>query len=90
LIRGDKTALIDTSHQKFQELYREALAGQIDLATLDYLIVSHTEPDHSGLVKDVLELAPQVTFVGAKVAIQFLENMVHRPFASLIEPIADF
>jgi flavorubredoxin/flavin reductase (DIM6/NTAB) family NADH-FMN oxidoreductase RutF len=84
LIRGDKTALIDTSHEKFRELYLETLTGQLALAALDYLIVSHTEPDHSGLVKDVLELAPQVTIVGAKVAIQFLENMVHRPFSSLV------
>jgi flavorubredoxin/flavin reductase (DIM6/NTAB) family NADH-FMN oxidoreductase RutF len=84
IIRGDQTALIDTSHQKFRALYMDALRGLIDLTRLDYLIVSHTEPDHSGLVKDVLELAPQVTVVGAKVAIQFLENMVHRPFRSQI------
>jgi flavorubredoxin/flavin reductase (DIM6/NTAB) family NADH-FMN oxidoreductase RutF len=84
ILRGDKTALIDTSHQKFRTLYMDALKGQVDLSTLDYLIVSHTEPDHSGLVADVLALAPQVTVVGAKVAIQFLENMVHVPFRSQI------
>ncbi|RUR80906.1 diflavin flavoprotein [Chlorogloeopsis fritschii PCC 9212] len=83
-VQGDKTALIDTSHRKFQELYLDALTGLIDLSTLDYLIISHTEPDHSGLVKEVLQLAPQVTVVGAKVAIQFLQNMVHQPFQSLI------
>lgn len=80
LIQGEKTALIDTSHQKFRQLYLDCLKSSIDLSTLDYLIVSHTEPDHSGLVKEVLQLAPQVTVVGAKVAIQFLENMVHQPF----------
>jgi flavorubredoxin len=84
ILRGDKTALIDTSHQKFRTLYMDALRGAIDLSTLDYLIVSHTEPDHSGLIADVLALAPQVTVVGAKVAIQFLENMVHRPFQSRV------
>lgn len=82
VIKGEKTALIDTSHIKFQDLYRDAFPHHLDLTTLDYLIVSHTEPDHSGLVEEVLELAPQVTVVGAKVAIQFLENMVHRPFKS--------
>ncbi len=84
IVRGDKTALIDTSHQKFRDLYMDALRGQVDLSVLDYLIVSHTEPDHSGLVADVLALAPQVIVVGAKVAIQFLENMVHRPFRSQV------
>ena len=84
IIEGEKTALIDTSHGKFQDLYLDCLNNLIDVSTLDYLVVSHTEPDHSGLVKDVLNLAPNVTIVGSKVAIQFLENMVHQPFKSLI------
>ena len=80
LIRGEKTALVDTSHAKFREQYLNTLKGLIDPTDIDYLIISHTEPDHSGLVKDFLELAPQVTIVGAKVAIAFLENLVHHPF----------
>lgn len=56
--------------------------GLIDPTKIDYLIISHTEPDHSGLVKNILQLAPSITVVGAKVAIQFLENMVHQPFNS--------
>ncbi|MBW4495097.1 MAG: diflavin flavoprotein [Oscillatoria princeps RMCB-10] len=80
VIRGEKVALVDTSHGKFRQLYLDTLTGLIDPAEIDYLIISHTEPDHSGLVKDVLQLAPQVTVVGAKVAIQFLENLVHQPF----------
>ncbi|MDJ0590470.1 MAG: diflavin flavoprotein [Pleurocapsa sp. MO_226.B13] len=84
IIQGEKLALIDTSHAKFRQLYLDLLTGLIDPARIDYLIISHTEPDHSGLVKDILALAPQVTVVGAKVAIKFLENMVHQPFASEI------
>jgi flavorubredoxin/flavin reductase (DIM6/NTAB) family NADH-FMN oxidoreductase RutF len=83
LIESEKIALIDTSHRKFEQLYLDALAGLVDLSTLDYLIISHTEPDHSGLVKEILHLANKVTIVGSKVAIQFLENMVHQPFKSM-------
>jgi len=89
LIRGDKVALVDTSHAKFRELYRDMLLKHINPDQLDYLIISHTEPDHSGLVADVLALAPQVTIVGAKVAIQFLENMVHQPFRSQVVKSGD-
>ncbi len=84
LIRGEKTALVDTSHEKFRQLYLDMLMGLIYPEQLDYLIISHTEPDHSGLVKDVLGLAPQVTVVGSKVAIQFLENWLHQPFEKRI------
>jgi len=80
LIRGDKVALIDTSHEKFRDLYLDVLKQQIDPAHIDYLVISHTEPDHSGLVRDVLALAPHATVVGSKVAIQFLEDFVHHPF----------
>ena len=47
---GDKTALVDVSHEKFRGLYMPALRAQLQRAgrSLDYLFVSHTEPDHSG------------------------------------------
>ncbi|MEM9512628.1 MAG: diflavin flavoprotein [Cyanobacteria bacterium P01_E01_bin.48] len=83
LIRGEKTALIDTSHAKFRELYMSLLQEQVDLSQLDYLIISHTEPDHSGLVADILALAPHVTVVGAKVALHFLDDLVHQPYEKM-------
>ncbi|MEY2977013.1 MAG: hypothetical protein RLZZ435_1152, partial [Cyanobacteriota bacterium] len=80
LIEGEKVALVDSSHEKFRQLYLDALQGLIDPARIDYLIISHTEPDHSGLTRDLLELNPNITVVGSKVALQFLDNMVHRPY----------
>lgn len=80
IIRGEKTALVDTSHEKFRKLYLDTLTGLIDPVDIDYIVISHTEPDHSGLVKDVLQLNPNATVVGSKVALQFLEDMVHQPF----------
>lgn len=84
LIQADKTALVDTSHRKFEALYFDCLRDLIDPAQIDYLIVNHTEPDHSGLFEDLLQLAPHITVVGSKVAIQFLQNQVHMPFSSQI------
>ena len=83
LIRGEKTALVDTSHAKFRDLYLDTLKGQIDPAEIDYIVISHTEPDHSGLVRDVLALAPNAVVVGAKVALSFLEDLVHQPFEKM-------
>ncbi|PNK03295.1 diflavin flavoprotein A [Cylindrospermopsis raciborskii S07] len=80
LIRGEQIALVDTSHEKFRHLYFDALTSLINLQDINYLIISHTEPDHSGLVKDLLQKAPDITVVGSKVAIQFLEDLVHQPF----------
>ncbi len=80
IIRGEKTALVDSSHAKFKQVYLKALQGEIDIQQIDYLIISHTEPDHSGLVADILEMNPNIIVVGAKVALQFLDELVHRPY----------
>jgi flavorubredoxin len=82
LVRGERTALVDTSHAKFRDSWLPLLATQIDPQAIDYLIVSHTEPDHSGLIGDLIDRNPEIEIVGSKVAIQFLENQVHRPFRS--------
>lgn len=80
LVKGNKLALIDTSHSKFKDQWFESLKSQIDPSDIDYLIVSHTEPDHSGLIGNLLEINPNILIIASKVAIQFLENQVHRKF----------
>jgi flavorubredoxin/flavin reductase (DIM6/NTAB) family NADH-FMN oxidoreductase RutF len=84
LIRGEKVALVDSSHAKFRQLYLDTLKGLISPVDIDYLVISHTEPDHSGLVADILELNPNIIVVGAKVAMQFLDGFVHRPYQQKI------
>ena len=82
LIRGKKTALIDTSHLKFKDIWFEKLRQEINPTEIDYLIVSHTEPDHSGLIKYLIDLNPNIEIVASKVAIKFLEDQIHQPFKS--------
>jgi flavorubredoxin/flavin reductase (DIM6/NTAB) family NADH-FMN oxidoreductase RutF len=82
LVRGERTALIDTSHLKFADTWLLLLEEQIDPLAIDHLIVSHTEPDHSGLIGHLLERNPEIEIVASKVAIQFLADQVHRPFRS--------
>ena len=82
LIEGEKIALVDTSHIKFEANWFEQLKEQIDPQKIDYLIVSHTEPDHSGLINHLLNLNSRIEIIASKVAIKFLEDQIHRPFLS--------
>ena len=82
LVRGERTALIDTCHEKFRESWIPLLKQQIDPTEIDLLIANHTEPDHSGLIGDLIDLNPEIEIVGSKVALQFLVDQVHRPFKS--------
>lgn len=83
IIEADKLTIIDVSHERFRELYLSALQEKIEPSSIQYIVANHTEPDHSGLIPDLLELAPDATIVGSKVCIQFLKNLVLRPFKSL-------
>ena len=67
VIQGDGlVAVVDCSHAKFSEQYFAALLAVVgDMSRITHLVVSHTEPDHSGLVARFLELAPQTTVVDA-------------------------
>ncbi|EFJ07761.1 hypothetical protein SELMODRAFT_448328 [Selaginella moellendorffii] len=84
IIEGDQLAIIDASHEKFRFQYLAALKEQIDPATINYVIANHTEPDHSGLIPEILKLAPDAVVVGSKVCIQFLQNLVLTPFKSMV------
>lgn len=79
---ADKTALVDASHEKFRGLYMKTLNAELAKAgrQIDYVLVSHTEPDHSGLVKDVVEQFPDAVVVGSKVCLAFLSNFLHTDF----------
>ena len=44
-----------------------------DLSQLDYAVINHMEPDHSGAVPALRRLAPGVTFVGSKKTAAMLE-----------------
>ncbi len=83
IIKGKKIAVIDTSHSKFESLWLENLSQQVNPKEISYLISSHTEPDHSGLISDLLDLNPEITIVGSKIALKFIEDQIHRPFKRL-------
>ena len=42
IIKGQKLAIIDTSHAKFEKLWFEQLQREVDPKEIDYLITSHT------------------------------------------------
>jgi glyoxylase-like metal-dependent hydrolase (beta-lactamase superfamily II) len=66
----DKVALVDSSHEKFHDLYLSTLREQLAKMgrdKIDYIVVSHTEPDHSGLMCDLVDMFPDVTVTGSKV-----------------------
>ncbi len=74
LVKGDKTALIDLCKDIYQEEYLAELKKLTDPSKIDYLVVNHMEPDHSGAMRAFLELAPQATILSTQKAVQMMED----------------
>nr|WP_297572684.1 FprA family A-type flavoprotein [uncultured Peptostreptococcus sp.] len=68
LIVDEKTALLDTVKITKVNGFIENLKKNLDGRDLDYLVIHHMEPDHSGCYLSVLDLYPNLTFVGNKKA----------------------
>ena len=64
LILDEKTALMDTVDVRGMQEWEEKLKAALDGRKLDYLVISHLEPDHAGSIGRLLELYPDVTLVG--------------------------
>jgi len=83
-VNAEKKALVEVAKEKFFNTYIEKLRKVTDPSQISYIILDHTEPDHSGSLRRLLELAPSATVVGSGNAIRYLEDMLNVPFRSLI------
>ncbi len=85
LITDEKTALLDTVKitkvDGFVENLKENLGGR----DLDYLVVHHMEPDHSGCIKTIMELYPNVTIVTNKKARAMMDDYLNIEIDNYIE-----
>lgn len=67
IVRGsDKTALIDTVDISTLSDYLRGIHDLIADAPIDYVVINHMEPDHSGSIPYILEAYPDAKLVGNK------------------------
>lgn len=83
-IDAGKKAIVDTTKEKFWDVYIDKIRQVTDPAEIEYIIVNHTEPDHSGNLRRLLELAPKATVVGSGNAIRYLKDLMMPEFPHLI------
>ncbi|KXL54126.1 flavo-diiron protein FprA1 [Anaerotignum neopropionicum] len=84
---GDKTVLFETAKAKFFGEYEKALSEKLDIEKIDYIVVDHTEPDHAGSIRNIIEKCPRAKIIATPTAIGFLKQIVNRDFYSI--PVKD-
>lgn len=73
IIVDEKTALVDTVKEQSTEIYLDKIRRVLDAGKqVDYLIVNHMEPDHSGSIRILHDLFPELTIIGNRQTKRFL------------------
>lgn len=80
LINDDKVVVIDSVKDGFWEESYNRIKEIIGDKKIDYIVVQHTELDHSGSVKKFLEVYPDATIIGTTAALTYLKEILNRDF----------
>lgn len=78
LIKEEKTVLIDTVFRPFSSEFIENLSKEIELSKIDYIIINHAEPDHSGALPELMSIIPNTPIYCTENAIKSLKGHYHQ------------
>lgn len=82
---GNELALVDSAKHHFSEETISHLKQltQDNLEKIKYIIVNHTEPDHSGEIEEIIKIIPHVKIVGTPTALGFLKDISNSDFETI-------
>lgn len=79
IVKGsEKTALIETCHLTYFDQYVNNIREVCNPEDIDYIILNHCEPDHSGALRRLLELCPKAEIYVTKAGSLYLANITNR------------
>ncbi len=80
LIIDEQVTIVETAKAKFWKEYEAKIRALVDPAQIKYIVLNHTEPDHTGSVSMLLEIAPEATVVASGVAIRNMHELLGHSF----------
>lgn len=81
IVRGQqKTALIDTVKAPFTDEFLDKVEEVVGLDQIDLVVISHTEPDHSGALGRLLQGRPELPVYCSRPSQSFLNQLLNHPF----------
>lgn len=78
LIRDEKTVLIDTVWEPFSKEFVTKLKQEIDLNKIDYIVMNHSEIDHSGALVDLMKEIPNTPIYCTKSGVKIIKGHYHQ------------
>lgn len=79
-INADKKTIVETTKEKFWDTYLAKIKQVCNPEEVEYIILDHTEPDHSGNLKNLLNVCSNAAVIGSGNAIRYLKDIVGNDF----------
>jgi flavorubredoxin/flavin reductase (DIM6/NTAB) family NADH-FMN oxidoreductase RutF len=89
LIEADSTALIDPPGESFTDIFLEELGQHAYYQRLNYIILSHINPNRIATLKRLLEAAPYATIICSKPGVNTLRSVFANQSFDLPSPRED-
>jgi flavorubredoxin len=80
VIGKEKKALIEANKMIFADDYVNTINEICPIKEIDYIILNHNEPDHSGALPKILEINPDIEVIYSKTGKNFVQNIVNKEF----------
>ncbi|MGI6572165.1 MAG: FprA family A-type flavoprotein [Fermentimonas sp.] len=74
IIEDEKTVLVDTVDSSYANEFARRIQSELGDKPIDYLVVNHMEPDHSGAIEWLVTRYPSIQIVGNKRTIEMLSG----------------
>lgn len=89
IVKGAKTAVLDTMDAKVTEEWRKELTEALEGTVPDYLIVHHMEPDHASNILNFMEMYPKARIVTSAKALKMMEQFFNRDMSPCCDIVAE-
>lgn len=84
LIKDEHCCLIDTVPEDYFEEYLTNIQKFVSIQDIEYLVLNHTEPDHSGSVQKLLNMNPKIKIYCTMAASKNINNICNTEIISNI------
>ncbi|MFW6164322.1 MAG: FprA family A-type flavoprotein [Planctomycetota bacterium] len=75
VITGDHPVIIDTVKRTAFDTYLPKIQDLLEGRAPEYLVINHLEPDHSGSIRLLRQVFPDLTLIGNKKTAEFLGHL---------------
>ncbi|MBN1410563.1 MAG: FprA family A-type flavoprotein [Spirochaetales bacterium] len=74
LLTDEKNVIIDLSKSLKSDDYFDQINQVTDIKKIDYVVLNHMEPDHTGVLHTLRRIAPGLTILASQKAVKMLED----------------